>query len=123
MAAENKPTVDFDDLEPVESPAENDDDVPQVKLSPGENIVGEIREVTRDLPPHGNTLLHIARGLGDVVKMWSNGQIDRKLDAAGLEVGDLVGIRKTERTESYVDDDGEEQEFYIFEVRSLDGGD
>lgn len=116
MATENAPS--FDDLSPVANDFD-DEDVEQIRLEPGENVVGEIRQVHTGLGDYNSTLLYIARGLGDVVKLWSNRQIDAQMQAADLGEGDVVGIAKTEETATFTDDDGTKQEYHIFEVRSL----
>lgn len=116
MASEQAPS--FDDLDPVANDFE-DDDAEQIQLEPGDNVVGEIRQIHTGLGEFNSTLLYIARGLGDVVKLWSNRQIDAQMEAAGLGVGDVIGIAKTEETATYTDDDGEETEYNIFEVRSV----
>lgn len=115
MASESAPS--FDDLEPVTNDFD-DDDGEQIQLAPGESVVGEIRQIHTGLGEYDSTLLYIARGLGDVVKLWSNRQIDAQMESADVGVGDVVGIRKTEETATYVDDDGEETVYNIFEVRS-----
>jgi len=117
MASESAPS--FDDLNPVSSNDYEDDDVEFIKLSEGESLVGEIRAIHRGLGEHNSTLLHVARGLGDVVKMWSNRQIDSAINSAGIEEGDVIGIRKTEDTRTYVDENDDEHEYNVFDVRSL----
>ena len=116
MAAENAPS--FDDLEPVANDFD-DDDADLIKLEPGENVVGEIRQIHTGLGDYDSTLLYIARGLGDVVKLWSNRQIDSQMTAADLDEGDVIGIAKTEETATYTADGGDEQEYHIFEVRAM----
>lgn len=120
MASESVPS--FDELETVNPSTDyEDEDVERIKLEPGESIVGEVREIRRNLGEFDSTLIFLARGLGDVVKMWSNGQIDRRLDAANVAEGDVIGIAKGEEEQSYTDDEGEVQDFYEFEVRVLGG--
>lgn len=116
MASERAPS--FDDLDPVANDYD-DDDVETLKLDPGESVVGEIREINTGLGDYDSTLLIIARGLGDVVKIWSNRQIDAQMASADLGEGDVVGIKKTEETSTYTDDTGQEQEYHIFEVRAV----
>lgn len=117
MATEETPS--FDDLDPVETPNDNDDDVPTINLDPGARLVAEIRHIERDVGKYGNSVLHMTRSDGELVKMWSNTTIDRKLDAAGVGPGDTVGIKKSEESYTYETDDGEQNEAYEFEVRVL----
>lgn len=117
--ATNDSTPSFDDLNPVSNDFD-DDEVEQIQLEPGENVVGEIREINTGLGEHNSTLIHIARGIGDVVKLWSNRQIDAQMHRADLGVGDVIGIQKKEETATYTDDEtGEENEYHLFEVRAL----
>ena len=111
-------TPSFDDLTPVSN--DFDDEAEEIELEPGENVVGEIRELNTGLGEYNSTLIHIARGIGDVVKLWSNRQIDAQMERAGLGVGDVVGIAKLEETATYTDGDGEETEYNLFEVRELE---
>ena len=116
MASKEAPS--FDDLEPVANDFD-DDDAEQIQLEPGDSVVGEIRQIHTGLGEYDSTLLYIARGLGDVVKLWSNRQIDAQMEAADLGVGDVIGIKKTEDTGTFVDEEtGEEIGYPLFEVRS-----
>ncbi|MFA9516329.1 hypothetical protein ACERIT_03785 [Halopenitus sp. H-Gu1] len=121
-----KKTPAFDDLDPVEANDDEQDeyDTEWLDLDPGENVVGEIRAVTPDCGDYNTTVLEIARGLGDVVCMWSNNQIDRALEDNDLGEGDVVGIMCTEETRTYTPEGSdEEQTFNIWEVRALGGDD
>jgi len=122
MASQPTPSS-FDDLQPVEQPNTNRDseDAEWFDLEPGATIVGEIREVTPDCGEHDTTVLKLARGLGDVVLMWSNRQIDRQLEHNDLGEGDVIGIRKSEDTETFTTEDGETRTYHACEVRSVGG--
>jgi len=123
MAAQDTPA--FDDLAPVEAndDEQNDYETEWLDLDAGESVVGEIRAVKPNCGKYDTTVLEIARGLGDVVCMWSNGQIDRALKANDLGEGDVVGIKHTEETRTYTPEGSdEEQEFDLWEVRALDRG-
>lgn len=118
MATEETPS--FDDLDPVEDPGtDTEDDAEWIELEPGESIVGELRSVRPNCGDYDTTVLEIARGLGDTVLMWSNGQIDRKLGHNDLGEGDVVGIRRTEETFTFENAEGEEQEANVWEVRTI----
>ncbi|SFR85737.1 hypothetical protein SAMN05216559_0130 [Halomicrobium zhouii] len=122
MAANDTP--DFDDLEPVEiNEQEDDSDAEWLDLEPGESVVGEVRAVRPNCGQYDNTVIELARGLGDVVVMWSNGQIDRAFRVNDIGEGDVVGIKHTEDTATAENEDGEEYEFDIWEVRALGGDD
>lgn len=112
-----KETPSFDDLRPVSN--EFDDDAEQIQLEPGDGVVGELRQVHTGPGDYDSTLPYIARGIGDVVKLWSNRQTDAQMERAGVQVGDVIGIKKTEETATYTDESGEETEYNIFEVREL----
>ncbi|MCL9812514.1 hypothetical protein [Natranaeroarchaeum aerophilus] len=119
MATQETPA--FEDLEPVE-PESNEDDYETewIELDRGEKVVGEVRSVNPNCGDYNTTVLELARGLGDVVSMWSNGQIDRVFEEQELGEGDVVGILHTEETRSFVDDDGNEVEYDNWEVRVLE---
>lgn len=55
--------------------------------------------------------------------MWSSSDqpADRRGDAAAeLGVGDFIGLAKLQETATYVDDETEEEnEYHLFEARSL----
>ena len=54
MATEDVPS--FDDLEPVKVANDSEeDDAELIKLEPGENLVGEIREIHRNLGEYNTT--------------------------------------------------------------------
>ena len=123
MAAQDAPS--FDDLTPINPSNDTDDDeVPTVKLDPGEDIVAEIRHIERNVGRYGNNVLHLTLGDGTLCKMWSNRTIDDALEEAGVGAGDTIGIRKDSDPYTYTieDDDGneEEREAYVFQVAVLD---
>jgi len=113
-------TPAWEDLDPVETDDENDDyDTEWLDLDPGEIVVGELRAVKPNCGKYDTTVLEIARGIGDVVTMWSNGQIDRVLQQKDLGEGDVVGIKHTEETRTFTTEDGDEQEYDLWEVREM----
>ncbi|GGN96725.1 hypothetical protein [Haloarcula pellucida] len=119
MATQETPS--FDDLEPVESNSDDDYDSEWIELEPGENVVGVIRDVVPNCGQYDTTVIELSRGIGDVVAMWSNNQIDNALDDNDLGEGDVVGIKHTEKTRTFTTDDGEEREYDVWEVRQLGG--
>lgn len=122
MAAKDAPS--FDDLTPVEPANDTDDeDVPIVKLEPGDELVADVRFIERNVGKWQNTMLHLTRASGENCKMWSNKTIDRALGEADVGPGDTIGIRKSEDSYTYEDDDGEEREAYDFEVAVLEADD
>lgn len=119
MAAKDE--LSFDDLTKVTPSSDTDeDDVPTIKLEPGESIVAEIRHIERNVGQYDNDVLHLTRADGSLCKMWSNATIKRALSEAGVGAGDTIGVRKEETTYSYTDDEGEEREAYGFEVGVMD---
>jgi hypothetical protein len=120
MATQETPS--FDDLEPVDNSTSDDYDSEWIDLEPGESVVGEIRELTPNCGKYDTTVIELARGIGDVVAMWSNSQIDNALDDNDLGESDVVGIKHTEQTSTFTNEDGEEQEYDIWKVRELPAG-
>lgn len=119
MATQDTPS--FDDLETVEADDDgNDYETEWIDLEAGETVVGEIRSVKPNCGQYDTTVLELARGLGDIVTMWSNQQIDRALEDNDLGEGDVVGIKHTEQTRTYTTDDGEERKYDVWEVRTLE---
>ena len=123
MATQNTPAID--DLEPVETQTDdgNDYETEWLDLDRGEHVVGELRAVKPNCGKFDTTVLELARGLGDVVSMWSNNQIDRFLEDNDLGEGDVVGIIHTEETRTFTTDNGEEREYDVWEVRTMGGDD
>lgn len=117
----------FDELEPIETESDNDEDEPTKKLEPGEAIVAEVRHIEWGASQFGNSILHLTdnAGNGEFVKMYSNGTIDRRLTEADVGPGDVIGLKKDEEPYTYTaeNDDGEEEEreAYGFDVRVLEG--
>jgi hypothetical protein len=119
MAAENAPA--FDDLSPVEEPeAESDDEVPTIKLEPGEILQGTLLSI-EEKGQYGDNVLRIKSGNRGVVEYWDCKGIRRQFTAADVSPGDYVGIRKSEEMESFEteNDEGEAEtvEYFTFEVR------
>jgi hypothetical protein len=117
-------TPSFDEMEAVDAPDQSGDaDAEWIDLDAGETVVGELRK-RQETQDYDNDVLEIARGLGDVVVMFSNGQIDRRLDTLADEYGSaeglVLGFKKTEETRSFTPPgEDEEVEFNIWEVRQL----
>ena len=114
MAAE---VPSFDDLELIGDDT-NDNDDRNVKLEPGEELVGELRFIESNASRYGNDKLHLTR-LDDqeYVTWWSNATVSKKLEQKDVEPGDIIGLRKDEDTYTYTDDEtGEENEAYGYEV-------
>ena len=107
-----------DDFEIVQDDAaeEFDDDIPTKKLEPGQELRGTIRHIEHNVGRYGNSVLHLSDADGDPFKYWSNTTIDRRLDKADVQPGDRVLIRKTERENTWTDEDGNEQTSHEFEV-------
>lgn len=116
MAAENAPS--FEDLSKVPSPNDNgDDDVPEVRLDPGESFVGTLRHREKGVGKYKNTVLHLSTVDGEPVKMWSNRTIDTQLESAHVKPGDWIGVQKDAEPYTFTDDEGNEREAYGFDVR------
>jgi len=116
-------TPSFDEMEAVDAPdSSGEDDAEWIELEPGESVVGELRK--RQETSHDNDVLEIARGLGDVVVMFSNGQIDRRLDTLaekhGSAEGLVLGFKKTEQIQTFTPEGSDEEvEYNLWEVRQL----
>ena len=94
MATKDVPS--FDDLTPVEpSNDNNDEDVPIVKIEPGDELVADVRFIERNVGKWQNTMLHLTRTSGENCKMWSNKTIDRAVAEAEVGPDDTLGIRKS----------------------------
>lgn len=101
-----------------------DDDGEWLDLEAGESVVGELRAINENCGQHDTTVLELSRGLGDNVTMWSNRQIDRVLEKNEIGVGEVVGIKHTNKTDTFTPS-GEDEPvtFDVWEVRcGLDGG-
>lgn len=94
MAAENQQSA-FDDLAPVETPDDDDEELEWIDLDEGDSIVGEIREIKENCGQYGSRVYKISRGLGDTVLMWGKASMDRQVDAADLGPGDVMGVLNT----------------------------
>lgn len=80
MATENLPSEE--EFELVEADSDSDDyETEWIDVEPGGSVIGEIRAVKPNCGKFDTTVIELARGLGDIVAMWSNSQIDRTLDA------------------------------------------
>ena len=80
MATENLPSEE--EFELVEADSDSDDyETEWIDVEPGGSVIGEIRAVKPNCGKFDTAVIELARGLGDIVAMWSNSQIDRTLDA------------------------------------------
>ena len=117
-------TPSFDEMETVDAPDQSGDgDAEWIELDAGESVVGELRK-RQETQDYDNDVLEIARGLGDVVVMFSNGQIDRRLDSLADEYGSaeglVLGFKKTEETRTFTPNGSDEEvEFNLWEVRQM----
>lgn len=114
----------WDSMTTVETAESESDDDDAITLEPGEYVVGALVN-KRDVGSYSDLMTIAVTGTnrsdvdpGDFVDMWSNGQIEKALERAGIGRNDTVGIKKTDRKREYVDDDGETVEYYEFEVRT-----
>ncbi|ACO54897.1 ORF2 [Halorubrum pleomorphic virus 1] len=118
-------TPNFDDMEVLDDTNDEYDDSESewIDLDRGESVVGEIREINPDCGDYGTTVLELSRGLGDNVCMWSNRQIDNKIEQHGLGVGEVVGIKHTDREQTFTPDGSDEPvKFDVYEVRAVNVG-
>lgn len=100
-------TPSWDDLDTVE--VSNDDDGSDwIELEPGNEVTGRI------------TAFNPLASYNGVVEIdgrpYRLNSTMRKQIIAGLVVGSTIGIRKSEDTETFENDDGEEQEYNPREV-------
>ena len=98
----------FDDLEPTETTTD-DSGTDWIDLDPGQEVVGTI------------TGLNLNAGYNGVVEldgrpMYLNNELKNQIIAALVE-GSMMGVRKSEDTETFENDDGEEQEYHPKEAR------
>ena len=115
-------TPSWNDLDEVDDPSTDDEELPTIKLDPGERLMGDLVAIEQEVGEFDNTLLTIASESEGLVKFWSNGTIDRRLDRADAGPGDYIGLKKSDDAETYTDDDGEEVEYHPYEVRILGDG-
>lgn len=95
MATEDQ-NSGFDDLNPVGSPNDEDEEVEWVDLDDGESIVGELREVRENCGEHDSRVYKLATDIGEPLKLlWGKASIDRQMDAADVAPGEVVGIKNT----------------------------
>jgi len=124
MAQSEMPSEDdFELIDPNDDFDDDGQDKDWLDLDAGEHVIGEIRDLNPNCGDNDTTVIELARGLGDVVLMWSNNQIDRALDSKDLGVGDVVMIKHTEDTRAFTNDDGEEIEYDVWRVGVVGGGD
>lgn len=111
--------VDFDEMQPKAGSSNDVEDEQWIELDPGESVVGELRDYQHDCGEYGSTVIRLATALGVERPMWSNGQINAQLDFDDDgDLGSVIGIRKSEEMVTRVID-GEEREFFEFEVREV----
>jgi len=98
----------WDDLEPTETTTE-ESGTDWINLEPGDEVVGTI------------TGLNLNAGYNGVIEldgrpMYLNNQLKNQIIAALVE-GSTMGVRMSEDTETFEDDDGEEQEYHPKKAR------
>ena len=98
----------FDDLDEVEI-SEDSDGGAWIDLEPGETVTGEITAFNPRASYNGVAEI-------DGVPMRLNATM-RKAIISGLVEGATIGIRKSEDSETFENDDGEETEYYPRDVR------
>jgi|AntRauTorcE11898_2_1112593.scaffolds.fasta_scaffold13764_2 hypothetical protein len=110
-------TPNIDDLSPVQN-SNNEDEVEELELEPGDSFVGEVRSIERGLGDYDSTLVHFAtEQLGEQRKYWLPGHVDAQFYKADIEEGQVVGLIKDEEPTTGEDDDGEGFEYHAVEVR------
>lgn len=123
MASSQNPAFDEMDVVTGDDDEYDDEDTEWLDLERGESVVGEVRAVNKNCGKFDSTVLELSRGLGDNVTMWSNRQIDRVFEKNDLGAGEVVGIKHTDKTDSFTPDDADDPvTFDVWEVR-VDPGD
>lgn len=99
-----------------------------VDLEPSEFIIGQL--ITREVeggPFEKDRLTLIAEDSnvsdvepGDVVRYHAGSQVTRQLDEGGIDELETIGVKKTEETDSFEDDDGEKVEYNYIDVKVAD---
>ena len=105
--------MDFDDLDGGRE-SDNDydfDNWETVSLDGGEAVVGELEAVIENVGQYDSTVYLITEG-DDRIMMFGNASINAGVDNAGVEEGDMLGIRNTGETYS-----NKYGEFDQYEVR------
>lgn len=103
--------------------SDTDDDAEWIELDQGEEVVGELRNIKPNCGDYDTTVLRISRGPGDEVLMWSNRQIDNRLEENDVGTGDVVRIVHTEETSTYTPEDADEPvEFDVYKTFVRAGG-
>lgn len=122
MATEDMPSDDEFTL--VDGSDDSSDyETEWIDVEAGESVAGEIRAIKPNCGQYDTTVIELARGLGDLVAMWSNGQIDTALEANEIGEGDVVKIEHTEETRSFTTEDGDEREYDVWNVYVKEGDD
>ena len=106
--ASKQDNVSFGDLDEIEEP-EQDNGGDWIDLEPGEEVAGEITAFNPLASYNGVAEI-------DGVPMRLNATMRRKI-ISGLVVGEMIGVKKSDESESFENDDGEEQEYYPREIR------
>jgi hypothetical protein len=114
---------DFQSLDPVEEPSNNEDDRDAEWIESeaideeGWTIVGELVRIQEDAGEYDSRLYELQVDLGEYRVMWGRKNIDLKVDSAGIETGEVIGIRNT--GETFETENGEG---YVFDVRRMEQG-
>lgn len=107
MAAKDS-EFDIDSFESVEADTEEQG---RINLDPGENVVGTITDANLVAGDHG--LIEI-----DGRTLWLNATMRTQLESALIE-GQPVAHVKSEDTDSFEDEDGEEVEYHPRELQFM----
>lgn len=110
--------TNFDDLDKVTDEPSNDDydDVPAIEMEdPGDEFVGEVRHIERNVGKYDKMLVHVTVD-GKPKKYWAQREVERKLERADVGPGDTIGVRMSERSYTFQNDDGQEIEAHEFDV-------
>lgn len=110
--------TNFDDLTTVTDEPSGDeyDDVRVIEMNePGDEFVGEVRHIERNVRKYDKMLVHVTVD-GEPAKYWAQREVERKLERADAGPGDVIGVRQTDRSYTFENDDGETVEAYEFDV-------
>ena len=107
----------FDDLDPVED-SNDSDDAQDLELEPGDEFVGEVRSIERNLGDFDSTLVHFAtEELGEQRKYWLPNHVDAQFYQADIQEGDVIGLSKAEEPTETETEEGDTVEYHRVEVR------
>lgn len=118
----------FDDLDQVVI-GDFDDDEPEpewIDLEDGQSLVGELVGVTENAGIHNNRLYKLRTDDGPAL-LWGATNLDFQFNQAGVEAGDVIGVRRTaerftttdENGEPVLNEEGEPRQGVKYELRRL----